>query len=235
MRVLPHFQKHVQRNDLNNVSSDLSNTIAFLPSNFVRSVERNTDPSLGRCHSFPITSESSIAFGCPRRLRHCTRRWAGLSICSHSADSVSPNAGSRSSFFLFLFSVRCCYSSFDPLAKYTENMPISIACEGNRYRRCIVADQRLWIIQDYPLASGSFRDIISRVMPSDSERFCTESCDWLIYSSDTLTWELKEIQKERDGSVVFRFFLWKFRVKVDDDRRRWTFPFPPKFSAHFCC
>lgn len=156
MRVLPHFQKHdiVQRNDLNNVSSD-SNTIAFLPSNFVRSVERNTDPSLGRCHSFPITSESSIAFGCPRRLRRCTRRWAGLSICSHSADSVSPNAGSRNSSFFFLFSVRCCYSSFvDPLAKYTGNTPISIACERNRYRRCIVAGSA---IMDHPGLSARFR------------------------------------------------------------------------------
>lgn len=193
-----------------------NHAVAILPWNFVRSVVRNTDPSLGRRHSFPVTSsESSIASGCPRRLRRCTRRWAGPSVCSQSADSVSPNAGSRSSFFVsffffFPFFFRC-YSSesrVEPLAKYRETIPIPATRERDRYGRCIVADRRSWIVLGVTLPPEI--QLHGIIATPGNERFCSprnSSRPALARLFLSMPWpKLSKTQKEKEGCLPL--FPW---------------------------
>jgi len=125
-------------------------------------------------------------------------------------------AGVHLFLFSSFFSIRC-YSSFnlciDPLIEYTRIISIPTTSKWNRYRKCIVADRQSWIVQDY--ASASPKDIISRyIMPSGSKQFCTDQSCWFI--PWCLDPEVLNVHKRRK-KVIFRFFLRKNGVKVDEE------------------
>lgn len=103
-------------------------------------------------------------------------------------------------------------------AKYPETIPTT--CERDRCRRCIIADRRSWIIQDY--ASASSRHIISRLMPSASNFARNRTTGWFI------PLEPRSNKYKRRKKVVFRFFLLKrFSSRDGGDF------FPQKFFVHF--